>query len=152
MIKKIKNTILTELKSGATPEKISQSLSFGILIGGFPLLGFTTGLGFLFGLIFKLNHLVVQTTNYLMYPVQLLLIPVYIKLVGLFLTVENVPVRPDLIYKLFNEDWKNFLQLYGLVGLYAVLLWGVVSFLLYFVLKRIFLIAISRFTTKIKKT
>lgn len=146
MIKKIKSTIISELKSGTSPEKISQSLSVGILIGGFPLLGFTTGLGVLFGFLFRLNHIVVQATNYLMYPVQLLLIPVYIKVISFFMSVGNVPVRPDLIYKLFQEDWRHFLKLYGLVGIYAVLLWMAVSFALYFILYQIFYKIIARFS------
>lgn len=144
MFSKIKSIIATELKSGSTPEKISQSLSVGILIGGFPLLGFTTGLGLLFGVTFKLNHIVVQATNYLMYPVQLLLIPVYIKLIGHFTNVGNVPIRPDLILKMFNEDWRVFLKTFGALGLYAVLLWGIVSLFLHFILCRIFLVALSR--------
>lgn len=144
MFKKIKTTIVTEMKAGATPEKISQSLAVGILIGGFPLLGFTTGLGVLFGLIFRLNHIVLQAANYLMYPVQLLLIPLYIKLIGSFMDVGNVPIRPDLILKMFNDDWKHFLAVFGLVGLYAVVLWAVASLILYFAFYRTLLSLIKK--------
>lgn len=144
MIKKVKSTLQSQLTQGISPEKLAQSLSAGLLIGCFPLLGFTTGLAAVIGVVFKLNHLVVQTAHYMMYPVQILLIPVYIKVVGFVVDVGDVPVRPDLIIEAFRKDWWGFLKTYAAVGLYAVFLWFIVSAVLFFVLKKLFLPAIKR--------
>lgn len=144
MIKKIKDTVVAQLTQGASPEKLAQSLSAGLLIGCFPLLGFTTAIAGVVGLVFKLNHIVIQTANYMMYPVQILLIPVYIKLVSLIVDVGDVPLRPDLILEAFNRDWQSFLKTYAMVGLYAVCLWLLLSSVLFFILTKIFVPAIQR--------
>lgn len=144
MIKKIKNTLIAQLTQGVTPEKLAQSLSIGLLIGCFPLLGFTTGLAALAGLFFKLNHIVLQTAHYMMYPVQIILIPVYIKVVSLIVDVGDVPIRPDLILEYFNKDWVGFIKAYSLVGLYAVILWFFVSLGLFFLLQKLLVPIITR--------
>lgn len=144
MIKKVKDTIKSQLTQGASPEKLAQSLSAGFLIGCFPLLGFTTGLAAVVGMTFRLNHIVVQTANYLMYPVQIILIPVYIKVVSLLVDVGDVPIRPDLIIEAFRQDWIVFLKSYALIGLYAVILWLVVSSVLFFLLQKLFLPTIQK--------
>lgn len=148
MFKKIKEVLKSQLTQGATPVKLSQSLSAGLLIGCFPLIGSTTALAALFGFIFKLNHIVVQVANYTMYPVQILLIPVYIKVVSLVTDVGDVPIRPDLIIKAFVADWVLFIKLYGLIAIYAVFLWIVLSSILFFVLQKIFLPVITSLSPK----
>jgi uncharacterized protein (DUF2062 family) len=144
MIKKVKDSLKSQLTQGATPEKLAQSLSAGMLIGCFPLLGFATGLAAIAGIILKLNHVVVQTANYMMYPVQIVLIPVYIKVVSLIIDVGDVPIRPDLILQAFRADWMQFLKTYSLIGLYAVILWIIVSAILFMILPKLFLPAINK--------
>ncbi|AZZ36036.1 hypothetical protein CIK05_04265 [Bdellovibrio sp. qaytius] len=144
MIKKLKDSIKAQLTQGATPEKLAQSLSVGMLIGCFPLIGFATGLAALFGVVFKLNHIVVQTANYMMYPVQIVLIPIYIKVISLMIDVGDVPIRPDLILEAFRADWMQFLKTYSLIGLYAVILWIIVSGILFMFLPKLFLPAIKK--------
>lgn len=144
MFKRIKNTLKDQLTQGATPEKLAQSLSVGILLGCFPLIGFTTGLAAIAGVVFKLNHIVTQTANYLMYPVQIILIPVYIKVISMITDVGNVPVRPDLIVNSFTNDWVGFVKTYALVGVYAVILWLAISLILVVILQKLFLPLILR--------
>ena len=144
MIKKIKNTIKDQLTQGSTPEKLAQSLAVGVLIGIFPLLGLTTLLAGLLGHFFKLNHIVVQTANYFMYPVQIVMIPVYIKIVSSVIDVGDVPIRPDLMVKAFAADWLLFLKQYGLIAVYAIILWTILSVVLFFVLQKLFLPAIIK--------
>lgn len=144
MVKKLKDSIKSQLTQGASPEKLAQSLSAGMLIGCFPLLGFATGLAAVFGIIFKLNHIVVQTANYMMYPVQLVLIPLYIKVISLMIDVGDVPIRPDLILELFRKDWVQFLKTYSLIGVYAVIMWFVISSILFVILQKLLLPAILK--------
>lgn len=144
MVKKLKDSIKSQLTQGASPEKLAQSLSAGMLIGCFPLLGFATGLAAVFGIIFKLNHIVVQTANYMMYPAQLVLIPLYIKVISLMIDVGDVPIRPDLILELFRKDWVQFLKTYSLIGVYAVIMWFVISSILFVILQKLLLPAILK--------
>jgi len=136
MFKKIKSIILTEISKGLTPIKLTQSLVSGLLIGCFPILGSTSILGFLVGSFFNLNHAVLQAANYLMYPIQLLLIPIYIKIIASILSMKDVPIRPNLIIKLFIKDPWEFLSKFFLIGIGEIILWLVVSSILYFILMK----------------
>lgn len=138
MFEKITNVLKQQLSQGVGVEKLSQSLTCGILIGCFPLIGFTTGLAALFGFVFRLNHVVVQTANYLMYPVQILLIPVYIQLSGLIIDIHDLPIRPDLLVKAFVTNPMFFMQQFGFVALIALCIWFVSSLVLYFILQQVF--------------
>lgn len=138
MFKKLKTVILDQLKQGATPQKLSQSVVVGILVGCFPLLGFTTALAAVMGFYMRLNQIVLQTTNYLMYPVQIILIPVYIKFGTLFIQSDQpISIRPDIIAQEFMASPKDFMQKFIWIGLIAVVLWLVVSLILYFILMKL---------------
>jgi uncharacterized protein (DUF2062 family) len=145
MFKKISNLILDELKKGSTPEKLAQGLIGGILIGIFPLIGFTTLMAILAGFIFKINQVVIQTSNYLMYPVQIIMIPFYLKIVSMIFDVGYVPLRPDILLSQFKVDPWGFVHKYAIIGLYAVGLWCVLSIILYFILYPIILKTVLKF-------
>jgi len=145
MFKKIKTVIVEQIKMGVTPEKLSQSIMTGVIIGIIPILGTATLLAALVASKLKLNHVVTQTVNYLMYPAQLIMIPIYIKVVGLIFEVGETPVRPDLIYAQFSESPSAFLMKYGLIGFYALFVWGALALVLYFIFYPIILKSIVNF-------
>ncbi len=144
MLAKLKESIKNQITQGATPEKLSQSLTAGILIGCFPVIGVTTLLSGLAGYFFKMNHIVIQSANYLMYPVQILMVPVYIKLTSMIVDLGDVPIRPDLIIQLFKDDKALFFKQYALVGLYSVILWLIVAPLIFYGLNRLILPFVKR--------
>ncbi len=139
MFSKLKDSIKNQMTQGATPEKLSQSLTAGILIGCFPVIGVTTLLSGLAGYFFKLNHIVIQSANYIMYPVQILLVPVYIKLTSVIVDIGDVPIRPDLIIELFKDDTALFFKTYAIVGVYSVILWSVFASVCFWGLNRLVL-------------
>lgn len=68
------------VKSGmGTPKSMALSLTVGVCLALFPVIGMTFLLGLMVAVVFRLNHLVVQTLNLLLAPVQLLLIYPFIK-------------------------------------------------------------------------
>lgn len=148
MFLKVKTVILDQLKTGATPEKIAEAVVAGILIGIFPVLGTTTLLAGLCGYFFKYNQIVIQSVNYLVYPLQIIMIPVYMKIVSLVFDVGNVPLRPDLVVDKFKESPKEFFQLYGLVGLYSIVLWAIGAIILFFILRPIIKSIVLRIQSK----
>jgi uncharacterized protein (DUF2062 family) len=77
---RILKPILDQLKKGADPDRLSLAATMGALIGVIPVLGISTGLGVAVGAILRLNHVVLQAINYLVYPLQLLLFPVFLLL------------------------------------------------------------------------
>ncbi|MGK2858227.1 MAG: DUF2062 domain-containing protein [Thermoanaerobaculia bacterium] len=64
------------LRKGLTPEKLALSIVLGAVIGVIPVLGATTILCAIVAAAFGLNQPVIQSVNYLVYPLQfVMLIP-----------------------------------------------------------------------------
>ena len=123
--------VVAQLKQGITPEKIALTLALGGVLGIFPILGATTLLCAVVGIWLRLNQPIIQLVNYLVYPVQIvLLIPFYRAGERLF-GAEPVPIVnvPDLIARFGAGPWQ-FLLDYGLVGLYGITVWALVAPLL----------------------
>ena len=125
--RRVLDVILAQLKQGITPQKISLTLALGMALGIFPILGATTLLCFLFGLWLKLNQPIIQVVNYLIYPLQLVLILVFVR-IGEFM-VRATPVSfsiPELFRK-FDESPANFFREFGLTGLHGIIAWLVIA-------------------------
>lgn len=77
-IKKIIKPIIKLLKQGISPEKLAFTVALGIVLSVFPVLGSTTILCTVAAVAFGLNLPAIQSLNYLLYPLQIvLLIPLY---------------------------------------------------------------------------
>ncbi|WP_052444725.1 DUF2062 domain-containing protein [Flammeovirga sp. OC4] len=70
----------TLLRQGLTPSKLAWSFAVGLLIGSSPLLGFCTWICLIAASVFRLNQLAIQIANYVVYPLQVILIVPYIEL------------------------------------------------------------------------
>ena len=79
-MKKLKLLIKNLLQEGLSAKKMAIAMSVGSVIGFFPVLGTTTIISGFVAVKFRLNMVAVQFVNYLVYPLQLLLIVPEIKL------------------------------------------------------------------------
>lgn len=139
MLKKLKKVVIEQASQGVSAEKISESMLFGILLGICPILGISTLIGVFLGYILRLNHIVVQSVSYLMYPVQLIMIPIYIKVLSEVTGETHLSARPDVMIKLFAESPIQFWKDYAMVALYAVILWIGLCLMSYFGFKNVFI-------------
>ena len=120
--------VVAQLRQGITPEQVALTLALGGVLGIFPILGATTALCAIVGIRLRLNQPLIQLVNYLVYPLQiLLLIPFYRAGERLF-GAEPVPIVnvPDLVARFGADPWQ-FLLDYGLVGLYGIAVWCLVA-------------------------
>ncbi len=63
---------------GLSPVQLALILSFGITLGLFPFIGLTSILCFIFAFVFRLNMVVIQLVNWVVSPLQLvMLVPFY---------------------------------------------------------------------------
>jgi len=125
--RRVLDVILAQLKQDITPQKISLTLALGMALGIFPILGATTLLCFLFGLWLKLNQPIIQVVNYLIYPLQLVLILVFVR-IGEFM-VRATPVSfsiPELFRK-FHESPREFFRQFGMTGVHGIIGWLLVA-------------------------
>jgi uncharacterized protein (DUF2062 family) len=107
------------LKSGATPEGIALSLSFGLTGGVFPVPAVTTVACIVLAYLFSLNFPAVQITNLLMTPVNLATFVPFIRMGEWLCRAEAV----ELSLALFQVDPLSAIRLFWLSLVRGVLAW-----------------------------
>ena len=122
--------VLAQLRQGITPEKIAFTLALGFALSIFPILGSTTLLCALAGVLCRLNQPIIQLVNYLAYPVQIaLLIPFYRAGESIFHR-PHVPLSIPLFFERIHADFGQFLKDFGLIALQGIVVWMLVAPLL----------------------
>ena len=111
------------MSAGLTPQKLAQTLSIGCALGILPLLWGTTLICLLVAHILKLNHVVLQTLNYLFYPLQLVLLVPFFKL-GAWLFPWGPPLPAQLFATLIDRPLTS-LHLLGWITFKSLAAWMV---------------------------
>jgi uncharacterized protein (DUF2062 family) len=121
--RRVVDVVLAQLRQGITPQKIALTVAIGATVGLFPILGSTTLLCFLAALWLRLNQPIIQTINYLMYPLQVAGIYFFIRL-GEWLT-RTPPLSFSItgLLEQFRAAPLHFLQQFGMTALRGVLAW-----------------------------
>ena len=123
LLKKITTPIFDQLKQGVTPKKMAQSIAFGAVLGTMPILGVTTSLCVLAAFIFKLNHVAIQTVNYVAYPIQIALIIPYIRMGEWIFKQPPAALNIITIAKEFQEHFGQAFSKYIFLGLMGFSAW-----------------------------
>lgn len=132
--KHIQNVMLKALKQGITPRKLALTCALGVVLGLFPIFGTTTILCFAAAAIFRLNIPVIQLVNYLIAPLQLILIAPLIKIGFQVLGLRPFPYTTDELISLFRNDFWHVIQETGFALAIGVGVWAVLSIPLFFIL------------------
>jgi uncharacterized protein (DUF2062 family) len=120
---KVVQPLLQQVRQGASPTKLAWSVSLGATCGLFPILGMTTLLSAAVGTIFRLNHVAMQTANYLAYAPQLALIPFFIRMGEKITGAAPMAIDLSVMKYRFSESPSLFLQDFGLAAWHGVLAW-----------------------------
>lgn len=111
------------IKGGISPEKISLGMTCGIVLGIFPVLGATTILCGLVAIIFRLNLPATQLANYLVYPLQIMLIIPFFYLGGLLFQAEPLPLSAQELITLLRSDLLGTIGSFWSATLRAIVAW-----------------------------
>ena len=116
--------IAAQLRQGITPEKIALTLALGGTLSLFPILGATTALCALAAWQLRLNQPIIQLTNYLLYPLQLLLLLPFYRAGESLFRQPHLPIFSvtELLQR-FQLDPIKFFVDYGMVGVYGIAVW-----------------------------
>lgn len=125
--KKVLQPLLQQLQQGASPSKISWSVSLGATCGLFPILGTTTVLSGAVGALFRLNHVAMQIANYLAYAPQLALIPFFIRAGEWIVGAPPMAIDIAVMSARFQESPKLFFEDFGIAAWHAVLAWMILA-------------------------
>lgn len=123
--------ILAQLRQGITPEKIALTIALGAALGIFPILGSSTVLCALAGIRLRLNQPVIQLVNYLVYPLQIVLLLPFYRVGETLFGQPHVPIFSvtELLDRFQASPGKFFVD-YGMVGVYGIVVWCLVAPLL----------------------
>lgn len=122
--RRVVQPIGAQLTQGITPDRIALTLGVGLACGVFPFLGFTTALCFVAAAALRLNQPIIHVVNQLLWPVQLALIPVYVRLGAALYGAEALPFDPHEIGRVFVASQSEFWSRFGLMGLQAFSAWA----------------------------
>jgi uncharacterized protein (DUF2062 family) len=143
--KKIAIPILNLLKQGVSPEKLSLSIAFGAVIGILPILGATTLICAAIAIILRLNLPAIQLFNYLVYPLQILLIIPFMTLGAYLFHVDLPPLSVAELTVLFQENFWGTLSAFMETIIYAIIAWFLLCAPLFAGIYFLFVSALKRF-------
>jgi uncharacterized protein (DUF2062 family) len=115
------------IKQGISPEKISLAMAWGIVLGVFPVLGSTTILCGVAAMIFRLNLPAIQLVNYMVYPLQLVLLIPFFHLGDLLFQVEPLPLSAEELINLIRSDLWGTIRFFWNTTAHAIIAWLLVS-------------------------
>lgn len=105
--------LLDQLRQGTSPGKLAESMAWGAVIGIFPILGTTTILSGVVAIWLRLNHIAIQISNWLVYPLQFALIIPFIKLGSIIFGGPRMHLSLDEITSMFQLDFMKALHELG---------------------------------------
>jgi uncharacterized protein (DUF2062 family) len=139
------------LRHGATPERLSWSLAIGLVVGVNPLLGSTTVLALALAGVFKLNVVASQLSNHVVYPLELLMFPVFVKLGSLLFGTPGLPLAPMALFQAVKADpWKTTKLLWSWEW-HALIVWVVFAAVVAPVMAMALRPALRKMAKKMKK-
>ena len=110
------------LSCGLTPQKLALTFCLGTAIGILPLVWGTTLICLLLAHVFRLNHVALQSVNYLLYPVQLALLAPFFKL-GEWLFPWGPLMPPNMISSLIHDHSIPPLSVLGWITFKSLAAW-----------------------------
>lgn len=123
----MRDPIVLQLTQGITPEKIALTLAVGSALALFPILGTTTLLCFIVGLILRLNQPIIQLINQALWPVHVPVIFLCVHLGERIFGVRHAHFSIRQMNTLFWNEPARFFHDFGAVALHAIVAWAILA-------------------------
>jgi len=143
--RRVKDPLVALLKQGSTPEALANTLAWTGVCSVFPFFGFTTGLNIAVGHALKLNHALMQSVNWLLSPLQLIMILVYVRMgETLWRSHESQFSVAGMLSSVKELSVMEFLKTFGWAGVHAFSAWALTAPVLFGVILSVSRPAISK--------
>ena len=129
--------IVELLLVGITPEKIALSIAFGLVLGVFPALGWTTLLCLFVALRLRLNVPAMQLVNYLVYPLQLMLLVPFIRAGEVLFRAPRLSLSPPQIFAMIHEGVWQAIKALWVATFHAIAAWALMAPLAVYLIYRL---------------
>jgi uncharacterized protein (DUF2062 family) len=115
------------LRMGATPEQLAWSIALGMVVGINPLIGSTTIVALVLAGALRLNFVASQVGNHVVYPLELLLFPVFLKLGSKVFGSQRLPLDGKaLMGAVRHHPWDTTRMLW-MWEWHALVVWAVAA-------------------------
>jgi uncharacterized protein (DUF2062 family) len=129
--------IRRQLTQGVSPEALALSITLGLVLGTFPVLGTTTVLCAAAAAWLRLNQPAIQLVNYVAYPLQLLLLLPLLRAGAALLGAPASALTLEALRKAISTDPWGALRLYGVATAGAVVVWAAAALPVFLLLPRL---------------
>jgi uncharacterized protein (DUF2062 family) len=133
-LKGVWQVILKALQQGMTSRGMALTLAMGVVLSIFPVYGITTLLCLLVAILFRLNIIVIQAVNYLMTPVQLVLLIPFLKSGSWLMGLNSDTLTFNGLMNRFKSDFWGVVQELGWVILGGISVWLLIAIPVFLVL------------------
>ncbi len=140
--------LLALLKQGISPRSLALSVACGIVVGIFPVLGVSTILLTVIALTFKLNLPAIQLVNYLVSPLQLVLIIPFVRVGEHLLGATPQPLTISAGLALLSQGVLHAIRTLSDAIVHAAIGWMLLGPPLIYILYRIFIVVFTRAAQK----
>ena len=122
---RVMGLLVAQLQQGISPQKIALTITLGICVSAFPIVGTTSILCFIIGVCLGLNQPIIQLVNWLASPLQMGMFPAFVRLGEWVMRAHRVSFSiPDLWAK-FRASPAAFFREFGLTGWHGIVGWAV---------------------------
>jgi uncharacterized protein (DUF2062 family) len=119
--------IAAQLTQGITPEKIALTIAVGSALALFPILGTTTLLCLLAGILLRLNQPIIQLINALCTPVHLPFIFLMVRMGNWMFHVPSAHIGIRMMNHMLWDDPREFFEKFGITAVHAIAAWGLLA-------------------------
>ncbi len=131
-------------KQGFTSEKLALSVSLGVIGGTFPIIGLASLVCLLLTILFRQNLIIVQLTNYLVYPLQIILLLPLMRIGNSIIAGNQIALTLSQVVSAFKIGIWHGINEIGIISLYGALAWTIVAIPALVILYIIFLVFFKR--------
>lgn len=125
--RRLVDPIIAQLTQGVTPDKIALTIAVGSALALFPILGTTSLLCLLVGIILRLNQPIIQVVNWLCTPLHIPLIFYCVHLGEKLFGAPHTKFKLQELARLIWQDPVLFAQKFGMTGLHACVVWAIAA-------------------------
>jgi len=123
----VRDPVVSQLTKGVSPEKIALTLALGSALALFPILGTTTTLCLIAGVLLGLNQPIIQAVNAACIVIYFPLILAFVRLGDALTGSARSSLDVPLMVSTLSHSPRAFLLQFGTTALHAVLGWAVVA-------------------------
>jgi uncharacterized protein (DUF2062 family) len=119
--------IVNQLTQGVSVREIALTLAWGVALGWFPLFGVTSLLCLFVGYKLKLNHVILQSTNWTVAWVHPLLFLFFVRIGERVVGAESMPFVPTELIVEFNASPSALMSRFAMTLLHGILGWSLLA-------------------------